>query len=175
MRVSFSVQYNNNATRELIKKNALFKQALIRGTAKAVDELSEIGMAEIRKSQSYHATEKLPTKITGTTIKGGYINRTKGILYAEFGTGAKAIARNNPYQFQHDKKVWFTQNTRAAKYMPYYKRRITRTGKYAGSVYYVVFPQKAQRRFFFAKKKILQRKPAVVKRNVLHALREAGK
>ena len=166
---SVKYEWNNNITKQLAKKSVLIKKAILIGSYKAVDELAEIGMEEVRKSQSYHDTEKLPTKIVGDTVKGGYINRTKGISYAEYGTGVKATTSHNKYPANRNLKIWFTRNPRAEKY---YKKRIN---KHTGEEYYVVFPQKAQRRFFFAKKAVARRRNAVISRNIRRALREAGK
>lgn len=162
------IEWNNNFAKNFSKGNVLIKKAFLIGSYRAVNELAEIGMEEVRKSQSYHATEKLPTRIMGDEVKGGYVNRTKGISYAEYGTGTKATHSHNPYPIK-GKAIWFTRNPRAEKY---YKKRIN---KHTGEEYYVVFPQKAQRRFFFAKKKIQQRRDAVITRNLRKALREAGK
>lgn len=178
MHKTLTITWNNDVVKKVAAKNALLKQAFKRGTRNAVDELAEIGMEEVRRSQSYHATEKLPTKIVGDNVKGGYICKSRGITYAEYGTGTKATYSNNPYAGQiKGKDLWFTTDPRVAKYTGYIKKvnKYT-TDKYtAGNVYYIVFPQKAQRRFFFASKRIKQRREAVLRRNLRQAIREAAK
>ena len=176
MQKSISITWDKGkGVKDAIAWNSKLKLAYMKGCKNAVDELAEIGMEEVRKSQSYHATEKLQTKIVGRRVIGGYENKTKGITYAEYGTGTRSTYSHNPYASQiKGKDLWFTTDPRVAKYTGYI-RKVNKfdTPRYsAGTVYYIVFPQKAQRRFFFAKQRIDRRRRAVVDRNIRHALKE---